>query len=78
LEQLSTEEPREWGSNGVQRRLDNWNLKFRSCKIAEPREWEYNGVQHRELELSQLSVGKSHGKVVVEEELEFSLCRLIL
>jgi hypothetical protein len=39
---------------------------------------EYNGVQQRvrEWELSQLSVGDSHGKLVVEEELEVSLWRL--
>jgi hypothetical protein len=30
---------------------------------------EYNGVR----ELSQLSVGNSHGKLVVEEELEVSM-----
>jgi hypothetical protein len=35
-------------------------------RVAEPREWEYNGVGV----LSQLD---SHGKLVVEEELEVSL-----
>jgi hypothetical protein len=38
----------------------------------EPREWEYNEVQHR-IRIDQLSVGKSHAKLVVEEELEVSL-----
>jgi hypothetical protein len=43
--------------------------------MEESREWEYNRVQQREWEweLSQLSVGDNHGKLVVEEELEVSL-----
>jgi hypothetical protein len=49
-----------------------------SLKEGEPREWEYSGVQWsttetRELELNQLSVGNSHGKLAVEEELELCL-----
>jgi hypothetical protein len=47
----------------------------------ESREWEYNGVQGVqqrvcEWELSELRVGDSYGKLVVEEELEGSLLRL--
>jgi hypothetical protein len=39
---------------------------------------EYNGVQQRvrEWELDQLSVGNSHGKLGVKEELENNLWRL--
>jgi hypothetical protein len=38
----------------------------------------YNEVQQtvQDWELSQLSAGDSHGKLVVEEELEFNLWRL--
>jgi hypothetical protein len=53
--------------------LEKWNWEFRSCKRVvveeqESREWEYNGVQQRvlEWELSQFSVGDSHGKSVFE------------
>jgi hypothetical protein len=40
------------------------------------REWEYNDVQRSTTELSQLPVGNSHGKLVIEKELEVSQRRL--
>jgi hypothetical protein len=59
-------EPREWGYSGVQRsKTETRELELGVQKL-------YDKVRGREL--SQLSVGNSHGKlVVVEEELEVSL-----
>jgi hypothetical protein len=39
----------------------------------ESREREFDGVQRSSTELNKLSVRDSHGKLVVEEELEVSL-----
>jgi hypothetical protein len=60
LEELSSEEPREWGYRGVQQRSENWNWEFRSCTT------EFNRERNVR---NQLSVGCSPGKLVVEEKL---------
>jgi hypothetical protein len=65
--ELSSEEPREWGSSGVQRRLENSNWEYR---VTESREWEYSGVQ-RSMRIE--TVGNSYRKLVVKEELKVSL-----
>jgi hypothetical protein len=63
--------------------LENWNWEFKSCKrtVVETRvnrmgiQWrtaEYNREYENE-NWVQLSVGDSHGKLVVEEQLEVSL-----
>jgi hypothetical protein len=59
--------------------LDNWNWEFRRCmrivvEERESRKWEYNGVKQGEWELSRLSVGDSHGKLVVEKQYKKSAC----